>query len=296
VLALLDLLLALALLGLALGAVAGAALFRSIVMFVVFGLMLAVVWGRLGAPDLALAEAALGAGLTGALLQGLMLLTLLLPPAWMLVLARAGQASGLHWGLPLASVPALLLGLALHTRGLAGAPGTTDSVVLNLPALLLHTQLRADALAGTLLLLTGLAFSAAGWLAASRVQQHRRRFAMWWLATLSGLQLATLAGDVASFYTGYVAMTLAAYGLVLHERTAATRRAGRVYLVLALLGEALLLCGLLLIGARLGNAELAAVPQALQPSDARWVGALLLAGLVLLGLLCLLAGLWWAMG
>jgi len=64
----LDALLALALLALALGAVAGAALFRSIVMFIVFGVVLALAWGRIGAPDLALAEAAIGAGLTGALL------------------------------------------------------------------------------------------------------------------------------------------------------------------------------------------------------------------------------------
>ncbi|WP_157268183.1 Na(+)/H(+) antiporter subunit B [Azohydromonas aeria] len=65
---LLDLLLAVALLGLAMAAVAGAALLRSIMMFVVFGVVLAVVWARLGAPDLALAETAIGAGLTGALL------------------------------------------------------------------------------------------------------------------------------------------------------------------------------------------------------------------------------------
>ncbi|HUG25654.1 hydrogenase subunit MbhD domain-containing protein [Piscinibacter sp.] len=66
--ALVDLLLGLALLGLAIEAVAGASLFRSIVMFVVFGVVLALVWARLGAPDLALAETAIGAGLTGALL------------------------------------------------------------------------------------------------------------------------------------------------------------------------------------------------------------------------------------
>lgn len=40
----------------------------SVVLFIAFGLLLAVVWARLGAPDLALAEAAIGAGLTGALL------------------------------------------------------------------------------------------------------------------------------------------------------------------------------------------------------------------------------------
>ncbi|HSW41394.1 MAG TPA: hydrogenase subunit MbhD domain-containing protein [Patescibacteria group bacterium] len=41
---------------------------RGVVMFVVFGLLMALAWARLAAPDMALAEAALGAGLTGALL------------------------------------------------------------------------------------------------------------------------------------------------------------------------------------------------------------------------------------
>ncbi|RUO32852.1 Na(+)/H(+) antiporter subunit B [Aliidiomarina sanyensis] len=43
-------------------------LFRSVVLFIVFGLLLALTWTRLQAPDLALAEAAIGAGLTGVLL------------------------------------------------------------------------------------------------------------------------------------------------------------------------------------------------------------------------------------
>jgi uncharacterized MnhB-related membrane protein len=43
-------------------------LFRAIVLFVAFGLLMALVWTRLDAPDIALAEAAIGAGLTGALL------------------------------------------------------------------------------------------------------------------------------------------------------------------------------------------------------------------------------------
>lgn len=44
-------------------------LYTSVVLFIAFGLLLAVAWARLGAPDLALAEAAIGAGLTGALLM-----------------------------------------------------------------------------------------------------------------------------------------------------------------------------------------------------------------------------------
>jgi multisubunit Na+/H+ antiporter MnhB subunit len=42
--------------------------FTGIVRYIAFGLLAALVWARLGAADLALAEAAIGAGLTGALL------------------------------------------------------------------------------------------------------------------------------------------------------------------------------------------------------------------------------------
>lgn len=63
-----DLLLALALLWSALRAMTAADLFRATVLFIVFGLLMALAWARLGAPDIALAEAAIGAGLAGALL------------------------------------------------------------------------------------------------------------------------------------------------------------------------------------------------------------------------------------
>lgn len=43
-------------------------LFRGVIKFIALGLLLAVAWVRLRAPDVALAEAAVGSGLTGALL------------------------------------------------------------------------------------------------------------------------------------------------------------------------------------------------------------------------------------
>lgn len=64
----LDGLMVLVLLGLARGALASADLFRGIALFIAFGLVMALAWVRLKAPDIALAEAAIGAGLTGALL------------------------------------------------------------------------------------------------------------------------------------------------------------------------------------------------------------------------------------
>ena len=41
---------------------------RGVALFIAFGLVLALVWARLAAPDVAIAEAAIGAGLSGALL------------------------------------------------------------------------------------------------------------------------------------------------------------------------------------------------------------------------------------
>ncbi|HMP73889.1 MAG TPA: DUF4040 domain-containing protein [Kiritimatiellia bacterium] len=63
-----DVLLIVAMLGLAVAAVGSRDLFRSVILFIVFGLLMALAWARLRAPDIALTEAALGAGLTGALL------------------------------------------------------------------------------------------------------------------------------------------------------------------------------------------------------------------------------------
>jgi uncharacterized MnhB-related membrane protein len=63
-----DLVLAAALVWVAWRALTVADLFRAVVLFIAFGLLMTLAWVRLRAPDLALAEAAIGAGLTGALL------------------------------------------------------------------------------------------------------------------------------------------------------------------------------------------------------------------------------------
>ena len=63
-----DGLLVFALLWLAWQALGTPDLFKAIVLFIAFGLVMALAWVRLQAPDIALAEAAIGAGLTGALL------------------------------------------------------------------------------------------------------------------------------------------------------------------------------------------------------------------------------------
>jgi multisubunit Na+/H+ antiporter MnhB subunit len=63
-----DGLLLFSIVGLAWASLATTNVRRSVILFMAFGLVLAVAWGRLLAPDVALAEAAIGAGLSGALL------------------------------------------------------------------------------------------------------------------------------------------------------------------------------------------------------------------------------------
>jgi multisubunit Na+/H+ antiporter MnhB subunit len=117
----LDVLLAMGVVWLGWQVVAGRTLFRSIVMFVVFGLLMAVVWARLGSADLALAEAAVGAGITGAMLMLTYRRLLLIVPE------RAEQA---QLKKSVAALPVgLLCGALVFSLGwaLVGLPAPDDS-------------------------------------------------------------------------------------------------------------------------------------------------------------------------
>ena len=153
---------------------------------------------------------------------------------------------------------------------------------------LVGLQLGPDAASKPLLWLTLFAWSLAGWLAASQINRRRTLFWYGWLLALGGMNLLLLAGNVVSFYLGYIAMSLSAYLLVVHAGTSEAWRAGRVYMVMALAGEAAILAGVLLLAGQLGNvafADLLAGPaaEALADGAARWL--LLIGFAVKLGIL-----------
>lgn len=62
-----DIILCLTLVWLAWHVLTSQDLFKAVVLFISFGLLMALAWVRLQAPDVALAEAAIGSGLTGTL-------------------------------------------------------------------------------------------------------------------------------------------------------------------------------------------------------------------------------------
>jgi len=184
---------------------------------------------------------------------------------------------------PWAAIPALLLALF-------GKPGET----VELSWLLFGAQIGMTPTTQVFLFFTALIWFAAGIHGRGHLSEedHCERFCAFWLFTLAGNIGLILALDVALFYTSFALMTFAAYGLIVHDGSHAALRAGRVYLVLAVLGEALILIGLIL-AARVTDAPLlpllADLPEAIAAAPKRdliiaslWLGFGVKAGLPLL--------------
>lgn len=159
---------------------------------------------------------------------------------WPLVLGLAPivprwRANAL-WLLPLAPIPALMFAIA-------GAPGT---VVL--PDLVLGVTLQAVPDGALLIGMTAAVWTAAGWHAALTLKRDTRSGLLsgFWCLTLAGNLGVFLAADMVSFYLAFAAVSLAAWFLVVHDRSPAALAAGRVYIRLAVLGEAALLMGLVI--------------------------------------------------
>jgi len=105
------------------------------------------------------------------------------------------------------------------------------------------------------------------------------RFALFWPLTLCGNLLLLVAEDIASFYLGFALMTFSAYPLVIHSGTREARTGGLAYLIMAVLGEGMILGGLLW-GAGTGSAlTLSELRATLATADTGlWMGLLLWLG------------------
>jgi hydrogenase-4 component B len=166
----------------------------------------------------------------------------------------------------LAAVPALPLALALgwsvsRLRGFlavlvpwAPLPGLVvalmgePAVSVKLDWLVFGAVLSIDGLSRVWLAFTAFLWLGAGICTRGALAGDARAgsFRMFWLATMAGNLGLVIARDVATFYASFALMTFAAYGLVTHRRSEAALRAGRIYIVMAVIGEAFILAGLLL--------------------------------------------------
>ncbi len=150
----------------------------------------------------------------------------------------------------LAALPALGLALAGHTGG-----------ALEIPWLLKHTLLLLDPTARVFLGFTSALYLAAAWYAHHYLRNDPAptRFFVLLLAAMSGNFTLILAGDIATFYVGFALMGLASAGLVLHRGDDEARRAGRMYLALAMVGEVLLFAGFMFLVVHSGTTQIAAL-------------------------------------
>ena len=199
------------------------------------------------------------------------LLLMLLPAVPMLL--GVGALAGLlgRRGAVIGVVATGVLGLAVVLL---------EPPALHLHWLLLGTTLALDEVGRVLLFCAALLWSAAT-LAAGELFDGRdgRRFGMCWLFTLTGNLGMLLSQDLASFYLCFAVMTFAAYGLVVHKASAEAWRAGRIYLILSIGGESLLLAGIFLLAAEAGNPAVADIPAVFDALDRpALTGGLLLAG------------------
>lgn len=168
---------------------------------------------------------------------------------------------------PLAPVPALVVGLA------GGVPD------VRLDAVVLGTELRLDDTGRVMLVLSALVWIAAsafvrGWLPDG---PRRQRFAAFFLLAMTGSLVLPACFDLVSFYTAFSLISLAGYGLVAHGRDG--RAAGRLYVVYVILGETVLLAGMLVAVELGGSIEVEAARAALAGGGAgELAAALFLAG------------------
>ncbi|MDQ2696780.1 MAG: complex I subunit 5 family protein [Pseudomonadota bacterium] len=192
-------------------------------------------------------------------------LSLMAPLLLALLLAGRGRRA----------VPILAPWVSLPPLALAALPG----LEMELPWLLLGMRLGVDGVGAPFLLLAGLLWTGAGICAQGYLADdaERPRFYAFWLLTYTGNLGVFLALDGVGFYLFFALMSFAAYGLIVHDGSAPARRAGRVYLILAVIGEVLLLVVLFRLGASFGNPDLRSLAALLAPlPDRDWIIALAL--------------------
>ncbi|HSJ20014.1 MAG TPA: proton-conducting transporter membrane subunit [Nocardioidaceae bacterium] len=150
--------------------------------------------------------------------------------------------------------------------------------VVDIPWLLLGTTLEIDPIGRPLLLVAGILYAVAAVAIASIGTERAPALTAFLLVSFVGNAGVLVAADAVTFYLSFAVMSFAGYGLVVHEQTDFARRAGRIYLVLAVVSEAFILGGLILVAAA-GGRMLVDAPAAVAASESTGlIVALLLLG------------------
>ena len=170
--------------------------------------------------------------------EALLAATLAAPLAMLLACLSRPLRDHMPALLALAPMPALVAALLAPSGMLALPQPFRATLALDVPG-------------ATLLGVAALLWIGAGAYASFHLRDdpNAGRFAEWWLLTLTGNFGVFICADLVSFYLAFSLVSLAAYGVVVHDGTPRAQRAGIVYVSLAVLGEAFLLMGFVLLAA-----------------------------------------------
>lgn len=145
---------------------------------------------------------------------------------------------------------------------------------------LLGSKFGIDSTTRMFLVFTALLWAIAGVYARTYMSGDagRHRFWFYFLLTMGGNLGLVVSGDVASFYLYFALMTFAGYGLIVHEGSREAHRAGRVYIAMAVVGEAMLIAGLMLAAYGADDLAIPTVEAEIEQSPWRLLIVLLLFG------------------
>lgn len=154
----------------------------------------------------------------------------------------------------------LLLPMAPWTAlpALATALLLRPVIDLEVPWFFMGGRLGLDLLGQRFLLATALVWLISGSFAGSYLKNDPRRqlFFFFYLLTMSGNFGLILARDMLGFYLFFGLMSFAAYGLIVHHQTLEALRAGRIYIILVMIGEVLLFSAMLFLANSAGSQQL----------------------------------------
>ncbi|TVQ98901.1 MAG: NADH/ubiquinone/plastoquinone (complex I) [Desulfovibrionales bacterium] len=162
----------------------------------------------------------------------LLLLAPLAPLITLLAMARPSSRQKLVTIAPWSALPALLLGLMLPVGAQLDLPGTWWQA-----GLILDDVGRFFLVVTALLWLLSGIFATA-WFGGEHADRRRDHlFMAFFLAAMAGHFGLILAQDIPTFYLCFALMGFSSYGLIVHDQTWSSRRAGRLYLFMLMVGE-----------------------------------------------------------
>jgi hydrogenase-4 component B len=167
---------------------------------------------------------------------------------WLLVIVCLAPIAGVLFAWTRAApVLALLAALICFAVALTAPIGS----MLELEWVLLGSHLALLDTDRWFLAAAGLIWSAAGFYAAFSIRGtlHAGRFWFFFSLAMSGNFILILGQDLLTFYLGFTVMGLASYGLIVHSGNKSALYAGRIYLIMTLLGEFALFVGFVVLTA-----------------------------------------------